>query len=287
MSWVSIDCPVLSDLRGDVLGVASQQAEPWRSRICKVVNDDRVSSSKTIVVLGLSPDGSVACSAWISLPETSVFTGVVRAAFIAGVYTSERYRGQHFATDAVERGCRIAMRFGAECVLLAASSQQLYRRIGFNPVEPDPSLMLRELGMSAQSRVVPVIRQVTANDLAIIQAICAQPHLQICGNDVALQTPSEVEEEFCQGLSTSNSRQYLISALFQSQWFTAWCRRDATQATVSAKMLPREASYGESLYPYLVSLITQVEELDSARLRQISSGKLLAPLTRIGGATRE
>jgi hypothetical protein len=270
---------VLGELRRNVLAVASQQAEPWRGRICGLVNDERVSSAKTVLVLGLSPDGSVASSAWITLPDPSMFTGILRAAFIAGVYTDERLRGRHFATDAVERGCRVAARSGAECALLAASDQRLYRRIGFTPVEPDPSLMLRHLGASTQSRVIPVIRQGTANDLATVQSICAQPHLLICANDVNSQVPSEVEQEFCQGLSSSYSRQYLISAFFQAQWFTAWCKRDDPQGKVSTKMLPCDVSYGKRVYSRLVPMIAELEGLDATRLRQLSSEKLLASLT--------
>jgi hypothetical protein len=215
--------------------------EPWRSHALSCLTTEAVTTSHTMVVVGMQPKGTVACSAWVSLPDLRLLLRSRHFAFLQHVNVEARFRGNGLGSRLVGFACSVADAVGIRSVLLAAADPDVrtrfYSRIGFQPVRTDPWLMLRDpevidagSGHSADAvhEGPPLLRAASMHDLATVQSICAQPHWK-CGPDgVHYRDAEECEEEFCGQFvrkeTALGARQFLVRSPGRRVKCISWSR---------------------------------------------------------------
>lgn len=246
VAWTVVCCPIQGSLGEQLNRDAERMPEPWRSHASSCLRAEAITSTRTLVVLGLRPNGSVACSTWVSLPDMRFLPNSRGSAFLQHVSVAADCRGNGLGARLVGFACCLARSHGTTRVLLAASDQavreRFYTRVGFQPLRADPWLMWRDLESTeprpgrdvAESHPVStLLRAGSVHDLATAQSLCAQPHWQCSVEGARWVDAEECEEEFCgqfrggEALGSVRARQFLVLSQAGPVKFASWSRFEA------------------------------------------------------------
>src|SRR5258708_31322965 len=225
--WIVTDCPLRGRLLSSTARILQHSKEPWRANLAKCISQERLASSQTTAILGLTSHGETVASTFLSYPDKACVVGQ-SFAYIHSVWTDPDWRGLGMAKRAVEHACALSDARSTSILLACADPQirkPLYRPLGFDDLAPVPWLMLRSApvinsGKEAEKFIEHSFsRAVSCHDIATVQSICAGAHWLVRPNTIEQKDCEEQEEEFCRLTSEANTTCYLI----RTSDVVAWC----------------------------------------------------------------
>jgi GNAT superfamily N-acetyltransferase len=242
--WTIVNCPVYGDLKNEIKSIVSVNPYPWKDFAILCLEDERLASTKTQIVLGIESSGRVCALTWVSLPDPNFFLIGSNYAFIFNVFVHAQLRHKGLATTAMNIAIQNARKNYCSGVLLASNDQSLrnsfYSKIGFDNHNLDPWLMLlkfenvlqAETGKARfEKKLDLIIRSTTQHDLATIQSLCYQSRLRISGDTITKVYSEEIEEEFCKRSLKLNLRQLLLRGYLNGKKFVLWMFREENNST--------------------------------------------------------
>jgi hypothetical protein len=231
LMWIVTDCPLRGGLLRSAARILRYSQEPWRANLTKCITEERLASSRTTAILGLTSDGETVVSTFVSRPDKACVVSQCFA-YIHSVWTDPDWRGLGMAKRAVEQACVISAA-NSEPILLACGDpiirEHLYRPLGFDDLAPDPWLMVRNAFLTDCSvgttphEELSFCRAASCHDIATVQSICAGVHWLVRPSMIEQRECQEQEEAFCRSTSEVNTKTYLIRTSGAVSGVIAWC----------------------------------------------------------------
>ena len=232
VAWLVMPCPLLANLREEVLAHLGFMREPWQSQTRMCVSVERLSVAHTTAVLAVHRSGALVAFALLGHPDLSMIRNGA-CSFLHAVWVAPDRRRAGLGAKIVKVICSVAERDGEDSVLLASGDPELrthlYEPIGFEPFSDDPWLMARRSSPSARGAKrrlrgvgVPRIRGTSCHDLATVQSLCASEHWRVTEGDVQHCQGEEKEEAFCQLFATQGILSVLWSRGFRDGYVIGW-----------------------------------------------------------------
>ena len=231
-TWMIVRCPVQNEFQKVIKDTIAHKPEPWLSHGNLCIESQIITPTKTLIFACANEEGKILGFTWLSLPDRQVITGWKTYAYIFHVYVESAFRGLGYGKKGVSLACNFARSAEVDGVVLATDDlglrNKFYPSLGFRPIKPDPWLMKKIFRYKQRGNLIhpqTIFRRVSQHDLSTVQSICCQPHWIIEAEQVERHSAIEVEEEFCD-LVTSNLEQYLVKGTYQDKPYTCWINKD-------------------------------------------------------------